>query len=201
MIGRCIGKGDKGMDGKEIEIKIKLEFSEYERLLDFFQKTAIYEAEKHQIDMYYSPIDEDYYDAGDRCLRIRIENSQSILSYKRIHNEKSEAQYIEEYETAVSDFETMDKILKSIKFNCDMVVDKYRREFVTSDKYNIALDKIDKLGFFIEIENTNVRDGVEKRNKDLLDLIKKLELDLNARNYEGYSNMLYRINREVKING
>ncbi len=185
------------MNNKEIEIKIKLDFSEYERLLDFFQKTAIYEGEKHQIDMYYSPVDEDYYDAGDRCLRIRTESSQSILSYKRIYNENSTVQYIEEYETIVSDFETLDKILKAIKFNCDMVVDKYRREFLTRDGYDIALDKVDKLGFFIEIENKNVEDTIEMRNQGLLNLIKKLELDLNARNSEGYSNMLYRVNRKV----
>lgn len=184
------------MDNKEIEIKIEVTYIQYQTLSNYFQRTAAIQTEKKQLDNYYSPADEDYYNAGDRCLRIRKEDNQSILSYKRIYNEGSEAQYIEEYETFIGDFEIIQNILKSIGFTCNITVDKYRREFVTEDGYFIALDKVDKLGYFIEIENRNIEDSIEMRNKGLLNFIRSLNLDINKRNNEGYSNMLYRIINE-----
>ena len=67
---------------------------------------------------------------------------------------------------------------------------------MTEDGYFIALDKVDKLGYFIEIENRNIEDSIEMRNKGLLNFIRSLNLDINKRNNEGYSNMLYRIINE-----
>lgn len=190
------GNGELFMDNKEIEIKIEITYLQYKELLDYFQKTIVSQTEKKQLDNYYSPIGEDYYNAGNRCLRIRNEDSRSILSYKHIYNENTGIQYIEEYETAIGDFEMMYKILEAIGFTCQITVDKYRREFMTEDGYFIALDKVNKLGYFIEIENRNIGDTIEDRNKGLLDFVKLLNLDINMRNSEGYSNMLYRISKE-----
>ena len=50
---------------------------------------------------------------------------------------------------------------------------------------------------FIEVENKNENETVENRNKELLQFIDKMNLDINRRNREGYSNMLYRKNRGV----
>lgn len=58
--------------------------------------------------------------------------------------------------------------------------------------YFVALDKVDQLGYFIEIENRKENDSIEVRNSELIQIVQGLGLDINKRNREGYSNMLYR---------
>lgn len=180
------------MNGKEIEIKLMINESDYFRLVDFLKNNAIYKNEKHQIDVYYSPKDESFYDCGDRCLRVRTEGNISIFSFKRIHDVNTNKQFIEEYETSVESAEILDQILKALNYRSEITVDKYRIEYFTETGFLIAFDKVKELGFFVEIENQNEFDTLEKRNQDLLNFVQHLHLDITRRNTEGYSNMLFR---------
>lgn len=180
------------MNGKEIEIKLLINESDYIMLIEFLKNTATYRAEKHQIDVYYSPQNESFYDCGDRCLRVRTEEDTSIFSYKRIYYANTSKQFIEEYETNVEDAETLDHILKALNYKTEIIVDKYRIEYCTETGLLIALDKVKDLGLFMEIENQNEFDTLEKRNQDLYDFVNHLHIDITKRNTEGYSNMLFR---------
>lgn len=75
------------------------------------------------------------------------------------------------------------------------MVKKYREEFWYKDKYVVALDRVEQLGCFIEIENHNEMASYKIRNSELMDAVKELEVDLNKRNTEGYSNMLYHMKK------
>lgn len=185
------------MDGKEIEIKLKLNKGDYDRVLKLMKETAIFKKEKHQVDVYYSPQEESFYDCGDRCLRIRTEEDKSIISYKRIYNENTSDRFIEEYETEIADSQMMDSILKAINYQNEICVDKYRMEFYVNTGFLVALDKVEDLGFFIEIENKNESDVIEKRNQDLIKFVEELQIDILKRNTEGYSNMMYRKNNRT----
>lgn len=100
----------------EIEIKVEIEECKYNNILNFMRTNAVALSCKAQEDIYYSPETEDYYDKGDRCLRIRIEGNKQILSYKQIHMEAEKGQYIEEYETELSDSKMTERILEKIEF-------------------------------------------------------------------------------------
>lgn len=180
------------MEGKEIEIKVCVDESDYLRLMDTLKEVATFKSAKHQIDIYYSPQNESFYDRGDRCLRIRTEDGKSFLSYKRIYGEYTEQCYIEEHETRIESNEIMDLILRALHYRSEIIVDKYRIEYSTDTGFLIALDKVANLGFFVEIENQNDHDDLRKRNRDLLDFFCQLGLDITKRNEEGYSNMLFR---------
>jgi len=182
------------MNNKEIEIKLSINESDYIRLIEFLKKNATYRSNKHQIDVYYSPKNESFYDCGDRCLRVRTEDSTSIFSYKQIHNVNSSEQFIEEYETLVENAETLNHILKALNYRDEIIVDKYRIEYFTDTGFLIALDKVNGLGFFLEIENQNDFDALEKRNQDLYNFVLNLNIDITKRNTEGYSNMLFKKN-------
>ncbi len=183
------------MNGIEVEIKLQLAECDYDRIVDILGSIASIKAQKHQTDVYYSPAGESFYDSGDRCLRIRTEDNKTILSYKRIYGENTSTQYIEEYEACVDSFNMMDSILKALGFRNEIVVDKHRQEYVTENGLLVALDCVADLGSFIEIENCNESDDLEKRNQDLYDFVNCLGVDMTNRNSEGYSNMLYRKNR------
>lgn len=184
------------MDEKEIEIKLQLDESDYNRLVDTLKQTAVFVGEKHQVDVYYSPQTESFYDQGDRCLRVRTEDGRSILSYKRLHAENTSGQFIEEYETYIGDPQTVDHILKALEYKSEIIVDKHRIEYCTDTGFMIALDNVLNLGCFIEIENRNDSDPLEVRNQRLIEFVRQLKLDLSWRNTEGYSNMMFRINRK-----
>lgn len=180
------------MDSKEIEVKLQIDEDKYSTLLIFMKEIAMFKSEKHQIDIYYSPDGENYYDRGDRCLRIRIEDNKSMLSYKRIYGENTSQQFIEEYETCVESPEMMSNILKALNYRSEIIVDKRRLEYSTEDGFLVALDNVKDLGFFVEIENKNEEEAIEKRNDDLVYFVRFLDLDMSWRNTEGYSNMLYK---------
>lgn len=180
------------MDNKEIEIKLQIEEKDYYRLSTLMEKTAAFEGEKKQIDKYYSPIDISFYDRGDRCLRVRAENNTAFLSYKRIYEKGTQRQFIEEFETRVDNPDMIDNILKALGYRAEIIVDKHRLNYRTINGFLIALDSVKNLGFFIEVENVNESETVQKRNLDLERYVSGLDLSLAKRNTEGYSNMLYR---------
>lgn len=186
------------MSSKEIEIKIEISSLEYKKNIVEFYQNGYFLGEKLQVDMYYSPAEDNFYDRGDRCLRIRTENNLSILSYKHIHNENLDTQYIEEYETQIGDLEMMKCILKALHFKCEIIVEKHRVEFIYRDIYHVAFDEVKDLGYFLEIENRNEKAKISERNQELKALVYQLGLDINKRNQEGYSNMLYRKSKEKK---
>lgn len=184
------------MNNKEIEIKLKLKEEEYQRVLCILQKRGSFIQEQHQLDEYYSPANKSFYDSGDRCLRIRTENGESILSYKRIHNENTAQQYIEEYETLIGDQKMTDCILKALDFVREIVIDKYRIEYMLTDNILVAMDSVKDLGYFIELENHNESEELEIRNSHLVKLIQELGIDSTKRNTEGYSNMMFRMKKK-----
>lgn len=180
------------MGGREIELKLKIEEKDYIRLLKELENTAISKSPKHQVDIYYSPEGKSFYNCGDRCLRVRIQDGDIILSYKRIYNEDTSEQFIEEYETHVDSHEVVDHILEALGYRKEIVVNKYRVEYCTKDCHLISLDKVENLGFFIEIENLNDSDSLQKQNQELVAIAERYGLDMNNRNVEGYSNMLFK---------
>lgn len=180
------------MNGREIELKLEIDLSDYSRISELLKNKVKFVSEKHQVDVYYSPLGEHFYDSGDRCLRIRTEGNVSFLSFKRIHAVNTTQQYIEEYESKIDDVISIDKILLSLGFNKEIVVDKYRMEFLIVDEFLVSLDFVKNLGYFLEVENINDSKSIEERNKDLLDFVNKLEVSVSKRNTEGYSNMFYK---------
>ena len=184
------------MNGKEIEIKLQIDKDDYLRLRSFFYGRGEFIREIHQIDLYYSPKDEKYYDSGDRCLRIRTENQSSILSYKRIHGLNTDHQYIEEYETHISNVQSIKKILDALEFKCEIVIDKNRLDFRVDSEFLVSLDSIHGLGYYLEIESINEEHTIQIRNKNLQDFAESLNIDLSKKNTEGYANMLYKKQKE-----
>lgn len=186
------------MNSKEIEIKFELKEEEYKKIMKFLQQKGRFIQEQHQVDEYYSPVGKSFYDSGDRCLRIRIEGEKSILSYKQIHNENTTQQYIEEYETLIEDSQMVGRILKAIDFVQEIVIDKYRTEYMLKDNIIVAMDCVKDLGYFIEVENHDESEALEVRNACMVEMIRELRVDSAKRNNEGYSNMMFRKKKEKR---
>ena len=190
--------GNKNKDSIEIEIKLEIEKSKYNELLFLFEKENIEYKTKKQHDIYFSPENPKFFggDIDDECVRIRIQKVKYILCYKKIFFGKTEEDtHIIEYETEVSDLEATINILKGVRINkiCDLI--KQRDSFIYKNMFEISLDLVEDLGYFIEIEIYDKELPIREANKLLLKFIQELNLDITKRNLKGYSYLMYdRIN-------
>ena len=85
----------------------------------------------------------------------------------------------------------MINILKGVRINkiCDLK--KQRDCFIYKDMFEISLDLVEDLGYFIEIEIYDKDLPIREANKMLLDFVKELNLDITKRNLKGYSYLMY----------
>ena len=76
---RIIGKKNK--DSIEIEMKLEIEKSKYDELLEFFKTGKAKHISKKQHDIYFSPENPKFFggDIDDECIRIRIEKNKIVI--------------------------------------------------------------------------------------------------------------------------
>ena len=171
----------------ETEIRIRLEETEFNKLKAFFDQKANLQKNNHQVDVYYQPtyrkfIPKDLNNDVNEWLRIGKRGNKIILNYKNWHENK----YCDEYEVEIDNFENLDKIFLALGIEQIATVDKTRITYLYLDKYEIALDYVKKLGYFIEIEIKKYDKSILEEYDDLLRVSKSLDLNLANIDKRGY---------------
>lgn len=113
---------------------------------------------------------------------------KKILNYKHFYPEKEEIHlYCDEYEVIIDDIDRMKKIFNELNIISFALIHKNRNIYMyKNDKYEIALDKVENLGYFIEIEVKKIELDIEEERKLLDDEAKKLNLNLDDVDQRGY---------------
>lgn len=167
----------------EIELKLKVDLKEYQRVLEIIEKQAIYlDTECHEA-TYYKPT---YRDFSKEWLRIRNENGRYVLNYKK----KSSQSCCDEYETLIDNKDNLDKILISLGMKKIGIIKKTRKKYLFDNKFEIAFDDVDNIGLFIEIETKRIDSNPEEEYNQLINLLNKLNLDLNLIEKKRYCDYL-----------
>ena len=176
--------GDNPKSDIETEIKIKITESEYKKLITFFNNNAKFIKENRQIDTYYQPTYRSFLNDKEinEWLRIGMRGNKTILNYKNWHDNM----YCDEYEVEIDDSNNLDKIFKVLGLEQIAIVDKQRKTYLYLNKYEIELDKVKKLGYFIEIEVKNYSKTPIEEYDDLLKLVKEIDLNFNNIDNRGY---------------
>lgn len=159
------------MSEQEIEIKLKLK--DNKPLLEFLKEKGSFQYEKNQRDEYFTPAHRDFIKEKPvkEWLRLRKEENKYSLNYKNWHIEADGKSYhCDEYEVKLDDIGKTKKIFKALDFKPLIVVNKKRKVFVFKD-YEIALDEVDELGDYIEVEYIARESGVSA--KEVADKMKK----------------------------
>lgn len=176
---------------REYEIKLELTSAEAIRIYNLI-KNKLNGKQEFQKDRYYCPKNINIRRFMEkRCIRIRVENEKKMLDYKEIEHENNTIfQKLIEYSTEIEDENCMDMILQRLGLILVLSINKERIECIYKEMCKIAIDKVEKLGWFIEIELINY-DGDELT---LENRIKEIIEDLNIENIRinkiGYSNMM-----------
>ena len=94
--------------------------------------------------------------------------------------------YCDEYEVEIDNKENLDRIFNVLGLEQIAVVDKTRVNYLYLDKYEISLDFVKTLGYFIEIEvKKYTKEPIDEYN-DILKLAKNLNLNLDNIDKRGY---------------
>lgn len=138
----------------EVEIKIKLDsFAEVKKKLA--EHCQLVRSIK-QIDEYYIPCHRDFFAHKPHpieWMRIRTNPDKVIFEYDRSINKKDDGEQegAEEYETEISQPNEFKTILKFLDFKKVTTVSK-QREYWDCGDLEVALDIVEGLGSFIEVE-------------------------------------------------
>ena len=167
----------------ELEMKFKVERN-YKPILELqgFKKLK----EKHQVDTYF--INGDILEGKKTWLRLRedkIKNSFSCDLHRL--NSSFSTEETEVALSSVDDINKMKKIIEFLGYSVQCIVDKERQIYVKDD-IEIALDTVQGLGNFLEIE-INGEENIENLTR-LKSTAKRLGLPLSKQIKNGYPNLL-----------
>ncbi len=173
------------MEDREIEIKVKVE--DQRPLLAFLKKKARYIGSRRQIDEYFVPAHRNFlavYPVKE-WLRLREENGKYKITYKGFYYGKDgKPTSCDEFETGLDDIGQARKIFKALNMRPIVKVDKVRRTWMYRD-YEIALDRVARLGDFVEIELKGVSRNSRRTTDGMMRFLKDLKVG-EIHVYEGY---------------
>ncbi len=178
--------GDNPKNDIETEIKIKLSNYEFKIIENIMKSKGEFLKNNKQYDTYYQPLHRKFLKENketiNEWLRIGIRGNKKILNYKNWYNNM----YCDEYEVEIDNDKNLDKIFGILGLEKIAVVNKIRNTYLYLNKYEVALDYVDNLGYFIEIEVKKYNDNAIKEYDNLIKIAKNLNLNLNNIDKRGY---------------
>ncbi len=177
------------MQNIEIEIKIAIDKQIYSTCKEFLCKHAQFIKEDREVDQYFNSSRRNFValEYPYEWVRVRTKNTRVTLNYKHWHPKNSSiSTHCDEFETDVSDQEALVKILKALGVKLLVIVDKHREKYIYGNQFEVSLDYVRELGFFVEIEYVGKDISILEAQGRINEFAKELNLDLSRRDNRGY---------------
>lgn len=170
----------------EIEIKVKVDdFDEIKpKIKDSFIKKV------HQIDEYYTPQHRNFFEKTPfiEFLRIRTQEDKHIFGYHSAIFKDGINTHSEEREMEIGDIEMFRQILEKLDFKKSFIIDK-KREYYLFQDFEIALDYVEGLGNFIEVEVKNDKKSLSK--EDCIKVLEDMNITFTTDGVKNYPEMMW----------
>jgi adenylate cyclase class 2 len=179
---------DKNM---EIEIRFILTKGQYQHLLSSLPRITAVQGRKKQKDTYFSPPHKNFLQGPSVSdwLRIGERGDRVILNFKHWYYAKVPSQggtHCDEFEVEVKDAPALYNIFQALQFKQLCIVQKERSTFLYKKTFEIALDQVNGLGYFIEIETKKAFPTVQKAREQLFRFAQTLGIDIERIETKGY---------------
>lgn len=187
--------------GIEIEIRFQLEKEKFLEIKEKLEKIAKFEKKSHQIDEYFTPPHKNFAEPKFpfEWLSIRKRGEKSILNYKHWYPENVKlTTHCDEFEVEIKSSEQMEKIFSALGFKKLVVNEKERESYIYNDEFEIVLDNVKELGFFIEIETIKDFGSVEIAREKLFEFAQTLGIDTSNPDERGYAFLLMKKSGIIK---
>lgn len=133
----------------EIELKTQVEnLAEIRTAL--LKRNAKFLHRNHEHDIYYNAPHRNFAKT-DEALRVRYTGGNAVVTYKGAKLQNLGLKAREELNTAVESGDVVEQILTRLGFTKTAAVDKWRETYSIADA-TVALDEVEGLGTFVEIE-------------------------------------------------
>ena len=185
---------------EEVEIKVRIKDADRVCIKNVIKaKKKLSEIAKFietriQKDEYFVPRDKDYFKETlvVEYLRIRSEKNKNSFDYHFCHKDKNKRLLkSDEYETEIKNPEMLSKILKKVGMISKVVIKKERNAYAYGD-FEIVIDNIDGLGYFIEVEAKKIIGDIEKTRKKCYEILKMLDIEYEDVSDFGYPQLVMR---------
>ena len=189
------------MNNKEIEIRVRI--NDNKPLLEFLEKNGNFKSEKHQKDEYFSPAHRNFIKEKPikEWLRLREEKDRYSMDYKNWHyNSDGKAYHCDEYEAKLENLDSIKNILKALNFESLIVVDKERKTFMF-ENYEIALDQVEGLGHYVEVEYKGEEEVLDTKKiaEEMKDFIEKTGCQIIEQDFVGYPYLLLKKRYDISM--
>jgi adenylate cyclase class 2 len=179
-----------------VEVEIKVKITEPDVLRKKLLACGKLKKSIRQIDEYYVPQHRNFFNQKPHpieWLRIRTNPDKVFFEYDKSINKKAdgEQECAEEYETEISDPQEFRSILRFLDFKKIVTVDK-NREYWDCGSFEVALDEVKGLGFFVEVEaKGDFKDNMEAK-EECIGFLKRLGMENVESNHikKGYPVLL-----------
>ncbi|MEM2637509.1 MAG: class IV adenylate cyclase [Candidatus Korarchaeota archaeon] len=172
-----------------IEVEVKAKIDDVEKIHRIINTIgAEFISRETQEDIYFCSQNHDFLERDD-ALRIRITKNGTYITYKGPKID-TETKTREEIEVEIDDPHKTIKIFERLGFEVFAVVRKMREKY----RYNnltIAIDNVEGLGYFIEIEKQNNGNNVDYDKKKIIELLEKLGISKEKMIRKSYLELLY----------
>jgi adenylate cyclase class 2 len=166
---------------KEIEIKIELESRMLEHLRNWLIQNAKFMDKLEMVDYYLDNPQKSMYVKSPKGFidpiefwRVRqVDNVYFLCNKKRAIDQDGKTLYVEENEAVTPDGQAILQILKKRGLTNQVIIRKTREIFQIQD-FEVALDDIQDLGKFVEIELKSDDQDVEVGIEKIYELLKKI---------------------------
>lgn len=187
-------------DNIEIEIKIKISKDEFDAIKERITSIGIFKNTTQQIDTYFSPNSENYLAEKYpyKWLSLRERGGKKILNFKHFFPEGAEKHtHGNEFETEISNTDAMKAIFHELGIAEIVEVNKTRETYVIDDKYEIVLDSVANLGYFLEIEALKNIGNPEETKQHMINFLNSIGISELNIDYRGYPFQLLKLNKEI----
>lgn len=185
------------------EIEIQAIIKDPKDVENKLRRVGRFVVSREQTDKYFVPPQRDFFakEPPIEYLRIRFEKDKHHLNYSFLHFDKNGwLLATDEYETLIEKPEIIETIFKKIGMVPKVTVVK-RRDYFDCNEFEVTLDRVRGLGYFIEVEAKKDFGGAEKTKKACLDFLTKLNIQYEIKAQMGYPRMLYRKLKKIRNRG
>ncbi|OPZ79438.1 MAG: CYTH domain protein [Alphaproteobacteria bacterium ADurb.Bin438] len=173
------------MQDTEVEITYIVNEEFFNNFKQKLLKEAKFIKTQEQFDEYFTPAHTNYIDKEypNEWLSIRSRGGKTIVNYKNWH--KVGGVSCDELEALCENKDDIRKIFMAVGMKSLCTVTKHRDIFMMGN-FEIALDYLKELGYFIEIETKGDFETIKEAEEALYEFARKLNLDGFKQDTKGY---------------
>ena len=173
----------------EVEVKVRADHESVRSTLEARDARRLGTVE--QTDVYFDAPHRNFAET-DEALRLRREvedeKSRTVLTYKGSRVD-GESKTREEIETPIEDVSDVKAILEALGFEPAATVTKTRERWML-EGYEVALDDVEGLDQFLEVEAEATADEIERVRDGAIEVLRSLDLDPDAQIRTSYLGLL-----------